>query len=432
MGTAISHVLTLLASRVATRGAQVFAFFILARGLAPEGFGAYGVLTSAVFLGGQLGNLGLRQAAAFMIGKHRLTDGEVIATLCGLWPALTLATTVGVWWVSQELLFTFGSDAFLAICVAVAATLLITLLQGVFLGRGEMGNFGISDTGPRIVLSALAVTLAVAGQISLRSALWIFAASFALTAPLVVWLSVRHAAPFKFRPAAIQPMVRYGLLFAVSMFLIALNTRIGLFVVQDQVGTNVAGLFFAGQRINELFLEFATVVGLALFSRTARSQVDQDAIVEAARVSAWMFWLFLAIAAIMLLITPVVINVFLGPVYAGSTKIVKILAIGLAPAAVVKVMNGVTAGAGRPYLSAAIVGGGLCINCVITLALVSTLPGDAPAIGLVTSQVATMILYIIAARLFFNVPIASFFVPRALRFTGVLAGLRSRLKEHSQ
>lgn len=403
------QVATLIVTRGLTRGAQVISFLILARVLSPAGLGVYGVLTTAVLIATQLGNLGLRQASAYTIGRQTMADGEVGMTLLFLWPLLSAATVAGVLIFNGDLARQNG--VVLPVAIAIAASLLLSLLQGVFLGRGEMQHFGSTDAAPRMLLSLFALGALALGAVTLKNAMWLFALSFALVAPFAIWLALKLARVRRLRLDRVPGMIRYGAIFAVSMVVISLNTRVGILILHGQVGETEAGQFFAGQRVNELFLEFATAAGLVLFSQSTKSGDPDQAITDGARTSAWMLWSFLGVSVFVVLFTPLFVRLVLGDAYMGAIGVIRILALGLAPAAVVKIMNGVVAGAGRPFLSAGLVGGGLVVNAALSYALAPELGADAAAYGLLGSQLSTMVGYVVVAKLLYGAPVRSFLLP---------------------
>lgn len=384
------------------------AFVLLARVLSPGGFGAYGVLTSAIFLTGQLGNLGLRQSAAYRIGRKQMTDGEAMGVMLAFWPLASVGCIGSLLVLNSEALNAIGGfEAKIALAIAMTALLLITLFQGVFLGRGGIKQFALTDAGPRILQSALVGVLWLLGVLTLQTAIWSFAASFLILAPVVLWICLKGAAPLTFSVGNTLNMIRHGFLFAMSMFLIGLQGRVGVFFLSTTAGNDATGQFFAAQRACEIFLELATAVGLVLFSDAARSESVDENLKSAMGVAASMFLLFLVIGGTVAIAAPLFVSIVLGAAYAEAIPAIRILAIGLAPAAFIKIMNGVIAGSGKPFISAGVVGGGLLLNVIIALVLSSRSGPLAPAWSMVLSQFAMAVAYLAVCRFSFGVTISA-------------------------
>ena len=115
-------------ARFATRISQLLSFVLLARILSPEGFGAYGVLTSAVFLIGLIGNFGIRQSTAQLIGSGKLTDGEAGATALLVWPLVSALGGGALWLIYRDEITLLAAEQLWALIAAVSAILFLTFL----------------------------------------------------------------------------------------------------------------------------------------------------------------------------------------------------------------------------------------------------------------------------------------------------------------
>lgn len=384
------------------------AFVLLARVLSPAGFGAYAVLTSGVFLAGQIGTLGLRQAAAYRIGRETMTDGKALGLLVTVWPFLSIACAVAVYLINKQALEDLGLSLGIAILASVAAVLFLNLIQGIFLGRGEIKAFALADAGPRVLQSALCAALWLAGMLTINTALWSFMAGFALLIPIVLWMAAKPAKGFGVDLGQAPGMVRYGLLFAVSMFLILLQGRIGVFFLSGAKGAVEAGQFFAAQRANEIFLELASAIGLVLFSETSRSKSPDESLRAALKTATGLFALFLVVGLAAASVAPFLVKVLLGPQYSEAASVLRILAIGLAPAAAVRVLNSVVAGVGRPYVSAGMVLAGIGLNAALCALLVPAYGADGAAVGLVAGQAGAALGYVVFCRIGFGIQFREF------------------------
>jgi O-antigen/teichoic acid export membrane protein len=372
-------------SRVGMRAAQVVSFVVLARVLSPSDFGHYGVITSGVLLVGLVGHLGLRPAGAHAIGQRIHSDGTVGATVLLAWPLLTALSCVALWMsgllIPSQLLTTQ-----LAIVVATAAILLIALAQGVFLGRGQTGHFAFSDLAPRVAVSVLTVLAWWLSGLTLEVALALFAASFALCAGPVVAMMFRGARDRRPAPSALPMLIRRGLLFAVSVTLVMLQGRIGLFFLASTDAHAAAGQFFAAQRATEMFLEIATAFGLVMFSDATRSADPVRAVSTAVRTATALFVLFLAIGLAAMPAAPWLVHALLGAQYTEAVPLLRILLLGLGFAAATRIMNNVVAGLGHPWMSAGIAALALAANFLMCAWLVPRHGAAGAAIALVTGQ----------------------------------------------
>lgn len=411
MKTLIKEVITLVFARGAIRLAQVVSFFLLAKFLSPAGFGIYGVVTSAVMMAGILGSLGLRQSGAYMIGQKKLTEGQVLTTVWLVCPALALASTAILFSLDSGLYGSLGPLFPVVMFFAVFGTIFLTVTQGVFLGRGEVAAFGTSEVGPRLFLTIATVVIAFGYVLDLGNALWVYATSFLVMIPWLVWKSTKGghlAAP---RLDVMPGMLRYGIIFAVTLFLSNFNARIAMFVLEAQGQAAESGQYFAAYRLNELFLELVSAVGMVLFSHSVRRADSAKLLGEVARISSWMFWLFIPTAGVIAIVAPVLVGLALGPEYAPAGHCMQIIALGLAPAAASRMIYSAVAGQGRPYFGTVALVGGTTVNAIMLYLLTPTMGAVGGAIALVTSQYLIYAAYVVLVSTFFSVPLKQLLVP---------------------
>ena len=388
-----------LFARTSVRIAQFVAFLLLARFMTPSAFGWFGIITSAITLSGLIGTLGLRQSVAYEIGRKTMTAGEGTATVLAAWPVLATASAIVVF-------FLYGSqlpdlsplETGIVIGVGVGSSMLIMLLQGTYLGRGEVNAFNLTETLPRVLLAVFAVVLTLAASVSLSWALWAQVASFLLVVPAALGIALRGSPGLRPRLDRIPGMALYGLAFAFNLFLITLSTRISIFVIESHSGAADAGQFFAASRVNEIFLDAATAFGLVLFSHSVRESEAESQSIRNARIACWVFWSFTIAAIGIGLLAPMLLKIMLSDEYSQAGVALQILAVGLGPAAANKVIYPSIAGKGRPLFGTPIIVFGLAVNFVAALLLVPPLGANGGAIALVLGQYVMFIGYAFAYR----------------------------------
>ncbi|MBM9463424.1 oligosaccharide flippase family protein [Aeromicrobium sp. YIM 150415] len=406
------QVLTVISGRGVIRVAQLVTFVLLARFLGPDEFGWFGILTTAFVLSATLGSLGFRQSFAYQVGQGRMTPGEANGTALLLWPLFTvLGAGALVLLYADRIPSLSWAEASALIAVGVAGTMFLMLIQGTYLGRGNIKSFTLSESLPRVILLCLVVILAWAGSVNLSSALWAQVGGFALTVPFAIWLALRGAGKLGIRLDLFGPMLGYGLIFAFNLFLITLGSRLAMFVIEHHFSSAEAGQFFAAVRVNEIFLEIATAVGMVLFSDIARKEDSQTAILRNARIAGWMFWLFIALAVGLVITAPLVVNIALGAGYQEAAPALQILALGLGPAAANKIIYPTFAGAGRPYFGTPVIALGLTVNVALALILVPDLGVSGGAMAVVAGQYTMFLGYVLLCRVTHGVPLWTMILP---------------------
>jgi|GEM_PF-1477954 O-antigen/teichoic acid export membrane protein len=428
MNELLKQAFGVLFARTFVRVAQFIAFLLLARFMSPSDFGWFGIITSAITLASLIGTLGLRQSVAYEIGKKTMTDGEGTATVLVAWPVLAAASTIIVYSLYGQQLPSLSSiEAAILIAIGVGSSMLIMLLQGTFLGRGQVNSFNLTETLPRVFLAVLAVLLTLTASVSLSMALWAQVASFLIVAPVALVIALRGGSGLRPRPDRIPAMTRYGLAFALNLFLITLSTRISIFVIESHSGAADAGQFFAASRVNEIFLDAATAFGLVLFSHSVREADGESRAARNARIACWVFWSFSLLAVGIAIFAPTILRVMLGAEYADAGLALQILAAGLGPAAANKVIYPSIAGKGRPLFGTPIIVIGLAVNLVAAVLLVPRLGASGGALALVLGQYVMFIGYATAYRIM-GVPMRLVLLPQWSDLTMVAGSVRSVLR----
>ncbi|MET1754013.1 polysaccharide biosynthesis C-terminal domain-containing protein [Novosphingobium sp. RD2P27] len=397
-----SKTMVVIGSRLLTRALQLVFFVILARELSPEGFGTYGVLTSAIFLTGVIGHVGLRQASAQMVGRNQIEYGEAASTVLVAWPFLAVACCLILLNANAEQFLSLDPVSTAACWLAVAAILLISLWQGVLLGRGLTGEFALADTGPRLLQAALVIALLLTGSLDLKSALVSFAAGVLIFLPWLAWRVYRGSTSNRIRLSVTWPMMRMGFIYAISLFLISIQGRIGLFFLNGIDAAHQTGQFFAAQRASEIFLDVASAAAVVLFSETARAEDQRSAFGSAARTACGLFIMFLVLGVSLAIAAPFVVTLVLGPLYAEAESALVVLSLGLAPVAAARVMNSVVSGMGKPWISASVAVVGSCVNLFACSLLAPRFGAVGAAMALVAGQTTTLLGYIVVSRAYFG------------------------------
>lgn len=414
------QMLTLAFGRGVLRLSQFVAFIVIARHLTAAEFGWFGLVTTAIGMAATLGSLGLRQSFAYQIGRGNMSGADAAKMTLILWPALTVISTAAVMlFVADSMPTDHRTLLTVIVGAAVGGAIALTLYQGIFLGTGHINAFTTSESAPRLLLLVISVALALAGTLNLLGALGAQAAGYILVLPFLVWAVRSKGAGTKLPWNLFPPMLRYGIAFAVNLFLITLLSRLSLFVVQTSMGANASGEFFAALRINEMFLEIATVVGLVLFSNTVRAADTKKNVEENARIAAWMLLIFVGLAALSFILAEPMVKLLLGAEYLGAVPAIRVLVFGLPAGAASKVVYPTIAGSGRPLVGTP----AIVISAALTLLLAALLvPGwglTGGAAGLVVGQWALYSGYSISAGRTFDLPLKHFFVPE-------VSGLRKK------
>ncbi len=382
--------------------------------MSPTDFGWFGIVTTAIALASLLGSLGLRQSFGYEIGQKHRTPGEAAGTALALWMPLALASAVVVYLLyGRQLPGVSAGQAAALIAVGVAALLLIILMQGIFLGIGNIRVYALSETAPRVALMLFVIMLIPTAGVALESALWAYNGGLAVAAIIVFFLAVRGAGRLRANFRQLGRTLRFGMTNALNLLLVTFNASISIFVIEHFSDAGAAGQFFAATRVNEIVLEAATVVGMVLFSNAARQDQTASVLHRNARIGCGMFWLFMALGGIVALFSPLVMKTLAGSEYAAAGPALQILALGLAPTAASKVIYQTLAGSGQPRFGTPIIVASLAMNAMLAFTLIPSMGINGGALAFVLGQYLLFAGYVVSCHLRYEIPVRDLLIPRS-------------------
>ncbi|MEH6793169.1 MAG: oligosaccharide flippase family protein [Rhodococcus sp. (in: high G+C Gram-positive bacteria)] len=409
----ILQTITVLSGRSLIRAVQFVTLIILVRSLSPSEFGWFGILTSAFALAGILGSFGLRQSFAYDIAHDNITVSEVLGTTLCVLPVLILPSTVLVCLLYAGDLPGISMYASVGLIAAgVFSALSMSLLQGIFLGTGDIRSFTISEALPHVLVSISILFLFAYSAVTFNLSLWVQSVAGVVAFPVLFALASWRAGRLRIRFDRLFAMFKYGAVFAFNLFAIMLSYRISMFIIQYFEGSEPAGQYFAAVRVNEIFLEIASALGMVLFSHSARNGDDaKGRIGETAKVAAGLFWLFVLIAVLMALSAPFLLQLIVGTEYNQAVSLLQVLVISMPATAACKVIYPSLAGLGRASFGTSLVVVGLVVNAAVAAMLVPTLGPVGGSVGLVVGQYVLLGLYIVKCRRVYKTTVSQFLWP---------------------
>lgn len=413
MGSLSRDVASVVLSKGVVRITQAVAFIVLARALSPSDFAWFGIVTTMTITATTLGSLGLRQSLAAAVGRRDVQMARAVTTAVAAALPLSLVS-------STACIVLLGDSApqipqnilSATLALGIVFSMILTLLQGPFLGAGDIRRFNAANAAPRVTFAACVVLLAWIGSLDLKYALISYACGFAMTAPVIAYSAARMygvGAPLLRRAL---PLVRSGLVFALNLSIFAFLPRVGIFVLERRNDPTSAGIFFATTRYAELLLEVATAIGLVTFSRTVRADGKAEAVVAASSVAAATMVVFTVLGAASIPLAVWAIPTVLGPEYSEISLPLSIASLGLGFAAANKVMYSAIAGGGSPGLGTPVMFTGATVNIGLAILLAPSIEVAGVAIALVAAQITIYLGFAAVLHLRMGVPLKSIIWPR--------------------
>lgn len=319
-----------LGTRFLLRGANFLVFLLLARALSVGEFGFYGYLMSTVVVLSVAFDLGLRQSAAFFVGRGTPDErASVVTHLLVLWAGLATLATFATWGMLAS--GGYADQRALAVLAAVnvAPLLFLRMGEGALLGLGALGALNRSELISRGVMLGGTAALWALGRLDLAAAVWTLLLAH-VAAGLYLLARLRgHVRPGRlFDVPLVARLFRHGAVFAGGILLMILMGRIGIWLVNALLGQEALGLYFGVQRLGEMLVEVATAVGLVIFSHGVRATDQREAARDAVRIARVVTGCMALVAAATIPAAPRFLALFLGAPYAAEADAFRVVMLG--------------------------------------------------------------------------------------------------------
>ena len=425
----IRDVIGVFNSNVFSIIAGLLASIILARVLGPDKYGIFTALIIIPMIVVSLTHLGIRGSAIFHVGKGKYDRNELVSTIVLL---LIISSLLGMflsaiaYWVYDEPSFTVLMISL--VLLVIPGRLAIVYLGGVFLGNDEINKANQMNWITNAVNLALIALLVWALGYEIIGAITAFMVSgLVVTVYGFVLIKKSFTIRLKVHKEIIKSLLRLGILFSVSFFILQLNYRIDILLLEKMKGATEVGLYSLGASIAEQLWQLPLAIGIVVFSRTASAE-DKTEMAENTLVLMRISFLFSVLVSIaMFLLVPYLVPIIFGDEYIPSIRIIQTILPGIIMVVVFRILSGHIAGLGRPELTLYIFLPALVLNIIFNLLWIPEYGGLGAAMATNVSYTVGTIGYVIVYSRILKVPVKHILLFRKSDFVQVkqiIKGLR--------
>lgn len=386
---------SILTTRVFMLAVALLTSVLLARLLGPEGKGTFSTLLVYSGLIVAVAELGIRQATIYQIGSGVHDEAAVVETVYFMLMASSALGILILW-----LIYALPSSNRIGLPIALLVSCLIPVqltsryMTGIFLGRQEIARFNRTSWMPpvaNVLLLAMFVWLLDGGVAGALLALLI---ANALVGVYSVILSARGGnIRVRLHTQVAIEMVKLGAVYAAASFVLLLNYRVGIVVLERMVPIGDVGRYALAVSIAELIWQVPAVVGAVVFTRS--SAAKERSVFTAKVLSLFRVSLLVgAMAGIALaMVGPKLISIVFGRDFEESGTILRLLIPGVVVMIAQKVLNMDLAGQGKPHAGLVLFFLSAMINALLCLLLV-------PHYGVYGAGISSTMSYLFAAGAF--------------------------------
>jgi len=402
---------------------------ILARVLGPEKYGIYTALVIIPVIVVSLTHLGVRGSAIFHVGKGKYDKNELVSSIIVL---LIIASGLGIV-ISAIAYLIYDEPSFTMLMIGlvllvIPGRLAIIYFGGIFLGNDEIKKANqMNWITNALNLSIIALLVWGLGY-EILGAIIAFLVSGSVVAIYGYYL-VRRSFQIKLRihKDILKSLLRLGVLFSVSFFILQLNYRIDILLIEKLRDAAEVGIYSIGASVAEQLWQLPLAVGIVVFSRTANTK-DREAMAATTGVLLRLaFLLSVVLAVSMYFLVPIFVPLIFGEAYIPSIRIIQLILPGIIMVVIFRILSGHLAGLGRPEITLYIFLPALVLNILLNFLWIPEYGGRGAAMATNVSYTAGSIGYMIAYSRIVKTPLLKILAFKRSDFTQlrqVIKGLR--------
>lgn len=372
---------------------------ILARALGPDKRGVVSAVAVVPGLLQPLVELGFRQTATYYVGKQLLDDQSVIWTLglLGLVMSIGGVVTATLVFALTGLLRTYGWVVI--VCAAAQLPFRVAMLygNGILLGKKRINEVARADIIVPAANLVLLVPIIMLRRFQVPAVLLATAVSCAIAA-LYTTSRVKQIGQIGIRYVRGLPsrFVRLGLVYALSLFVLGLNYRLDILLLEWLSTTREIGVYTVGVGFAQLLWMLPSAVAMVNFSHSAAASDVQSHSQKTGFIMRTLLWGGLVPLVILYILAPWIIPLFYGNEYASSAGIVRAILPGVWAGLIFRTLNSDLAGRGQPSVALWVFGLTLAVNVALNFIWI-------PRYGALGSGWASSVSYSLGAVIFATV-----------------------------
>jgi len=349
----LKDILSVFGSNVAVTASSLLIGIILSRILGAAGYGLYSSIIVVPLIVIGFTQLGIRRATMYHLGAKKMEEDNIVSAVF----ILLLITSVlsvlisGIVFLFSE---TRSADPFLLaiILMTVPFVLCNVFAGGIFLGKQEILRANILNAGPTILNLVFVILFVWILKLSVRGAfLGLFIGNFCMFFFVFYIIRKSYHITWKYHEGIMKSMVRLGVVFALSIFIMQLNYRVDIILLKKYSTLEQVGLYSLAVQIVEQLWHIPNAIETIILTRSANAVDDQavhKTVASILRVSL-LFGVFGCI--LIILLAPTLLPLVFGSGFKGSVPMIRGILPGVMCMVIFRILNSRLAGMGKPQVA---------------------------------------------------------------------------------
>ncbi len=345
----LQDILSVFGSNVAVTIGSLLVGIILSRILGAAGYGEYSSIIVVPMIVIGLTQLGIRRSTMYHLSAGKDSEDHIVSAVFILL-LLTSFLTILI----SGLVFLFSESKFNPVNLTIIMLTIPFVLcnvfgGGIFLGKREILRANILNSGPTLMNLVFVIIFVWILKLSVKGAfLALLFANIVMSAFVFYILKKSYHITFKYHEKIMKSMVRLGVVFAFSIFIMQMNYRIDIILLKRYSSLEQIGLYSLATHIAEQLWHVPYAIEAIVLTRSAGATDEQASNRTVASIMRVSFLFSLVVCGVIYSLVPILIPLIFGSEFKGSVPMIRGILPGILMLVVFRILNSRLAGMGKP------------------------------------------------------------------------------------
>ena len=362
-------IMSVLGSNLAVTSGSLLMGIILSRILGAAGYGLYSSIIVVPLIVIGFTQLGIRRSTMYHLAAKKLPEDNIVSAVFIL---LLLTSILSI--LISGLVFLFSenkhADPLILVLIMVALPFVLcnVFAGGIFMGKQQILRANILNAGPTVLNLLFVILFVWILKLSVRGA---FIALFLgnISMFFFVFLIIRRSfkITWKYHEGIMKSMVKLGVVFALSIFIMQLNYRVDIILLKKYSTLTQVGLYSLAVQIAEQIWHVPSAIEIIVLTRSAASSDDKASSRTVASIMRVSFVVSVLFGLCIYFVVPYLVPLIFGHQFINSVPMIRGILPGVLALVIFRILNSRLAGMGKPQVAIYSFIPALCINLILNL-----------------------------------------------------------------
>jgi O-antigen/teichoic acid export membrane protein len=346
-------IMSVFGSNLAVTACSLLIGIILSRILGAAGYGLYSSIIVVPLIVIGFTQIGIRRATMYHLGARKLEEDSIVSAVFIL---LLITSFLSVVISGLVFLFSESRNADPVLLTLILMTVPFVLCNvyagGIFLGKQEFLRANILNAGPVFLNLVFVILFVWILKLSVRGAfLGLLVGNFCMFFYVLYIIRKSYRITWKYHEGIMKSLVRLGVVFALSIFIMQLNYRVDIILLKKYSTLEQVGLYSLAVQIAEQLWHVPNAIETIVLTRSAHAVNEESVhktVASILRVSL-LFGIFGCL--LIILLAPPLLPLVFGAGFRGSVPMIQSILPGVMCMVIFRILNSRLAGMGKPQVA---------------------------------------------------------------------------------